>query len=61
MLKTVGADPKNEVMILSGSGDEFMMDSDPEGFALEDEGLPYWAYEYAYKDARINVSSRVST
>ena len=59
MLKTVGADPKNEVMILSGSGDEFMMDSDPEGFALEDEGLPYWAYEYAYKDGRINVSSLV--
>src|SRR3954452_18819965 len=50
MLKTVGADPENEVMILTGSGEEFMMDSDPDGFALETEDLPHWAYEYAYKD-----------
>jgi len=60
MLKTVGADPENEVLILTGSGEEFMMDSDPEGFALEDEDMPYWAYEYAYKDGRINVSSLVN-
>ena len=38
MLKTVGADPKNEIMILTGTGDEFMMDSDPEGFKLEPLG-----------------------
>ena len=48
MLKTVGADPGNEVLILTGSGDEFMMASDPEGFALEEADLEYWAYEYAY-------------
>lgn len=60
MLKTVAADPVNEVLILSGSGDEFMMASDPEGFALEDEDMPYWAYEYAYKDGRINVSALVN-
>lgn len=60
MLKTVGADPKNEVLILTGSGEEFMMDADPEGFALENEDLAYWAYEYAYKDGRINVSSLVN-
>ena len=60
MLKTVGADPENEVLILTGSGEEFMMDSDPQGFALEDEDMPYWAYEYAYKDGRINVSSLVN-
>jgi len=59
-LKTVGADPENELLILTGSGDEFMMDSDPEGFALEDEDMEYWAYEYAYKDGRINVSSLVN-
>ena len=47
MLKTVGADPENEIMIFTGSGDEFMMDADPEGFKLEAEDLPYWAYEYA--------------
>lgn len=60
MLKTIGADPENEVLILTGSGDEFMMDSDPEGFALEDADMPYWAYEYAYKDGRINVSSLIN-
>jgi len=60
MLKTVGGDPKNEIMILTGSGNEFMMDSDPEGFKREEEDLEYWAYEYAYKDGRINVSSLVN-
>jgi len=56
MFKTVGADPKNEVLIFTGSGNEFMMDADPEGFKLEQEDLDYWAYEYAYKDGRINES-----
>jgi enoyl-CoA hydratase/carnithine racemase len=60
MLKTVGADPENEILILTGSGDEFMMDTDPEGFALEEDDLQYWAYEYAYKDGRINVSSLIN-
>jgi enoyl-CoA hydratase/carnithine racemase len=60
MLKTVGADPENEVLILTGTGEDFMMQADPEGFALEEEDLPYWAYEYAYKDGRINVSSLVN-
>src|ERR1700731_683684 len=60
MLKTVGAVHENEIMIFTGSGDEFMMDADPEGFKLEAEDLPYWAYEYAYKDGRINVSSMVN-
>lgn len=60
MLKTVGADPKNEIMILTGTGDEFMMDSDPEGFKLEEEDMAYWAYEYAYKDGRINVNALVN-
>jgi enoyl-CoA hydratase/carnithine racemase len=60
MLKVVGADPQNEVLILTGSGDEFMMRSDPHGFELETEDMPYWAYEYAYKDGRINVSALVN-
>ncbi len=60
MLKTIGADPENELLILTGSGEEFMMDSDPQGFALEDADLPYWAYEYAYKDGRINVSALIN-
>lgn len=60
MWKTVGADPENEIVIFGGSGDEFMMDADPEGFKLEEKDLAYWAYEYAYKDGRINVSSVVN-
>src|SRR6201992_4447162 len=61
MLKVVGADPENEVLILTGTGDEFMMRSDPEGFAIEQENLDYWAYEYAYKDGRVNVRALVNT
>ncbi|WP_030619216.1 enoyl-CoA hydratase/isomerase family protein [Streptomyces fulvoviolaceus] len=60
MLKTIGADPENEILVLSGSGPDFMMESDPAGFELEDADMPYWAYEYAYKDGRINVSSLVN-
>jgi len=60
LLKTVGADPENEVLILTGSGEHFMMAIDPDGFALEREDLQHWAYEYAYKDGRINVSSLVN-
>ena len=59
-LRTAGADPENELLILTGSGEEFMMDSDPRGFELEEQQLEHWAYEYAYKDGRINVSSLVN-
>src|ERR1700757_4089639 len=60
LLKTIGADPDNELLILTGSGEHFMAALDPEGFALEREDLQHWAYEYAYKDGRINVSSLVN-
>lgn len=60
MLKTVGADPENEILILGGTGDDFMMEAAEDGFVLEAEDLAYWAYEYAYKDGRINVSSLVN-
>jgi len=60
LFKTIGADPKNEVMIFTGMGEDFMMDVDPEGFALEEDDLQYWAYEHAYKDGRINVSSLIN-
>ncbi|MFW7349568.1 MAG: enoyl-CoA hydratase/isomerase family protein [Pigmentiphaga sp.] len=60
LFKAIGADPANEVMIFTGSGDDFMMDADPDGFQLEEQDLAYWAYEYAYKDGRINVSSLVN-
>jgi enoyl-CoA hydratase/carnithine racemase len=60
LFKTVGADPENEIMIFTGSGEEFMMTADPEGFKLEQDNLEYWAYEYAYKDGRINASSLIN-
>lgn len=60
MLKTVGADPENELLILTGSGEHFMMAIDPDGFALEREDLQHWAYEYAYKDGRINVNALIN-
>ena len=59
-LKVVGSDPKNELMIFTGTGDHFLKAVDPDGFALEDEDMEYWAYEYAYKDGRINVSALVN-
>jgi enoyl-CoA hydratase/carnithine racemase len=60
LFKTVGADPDNEVFIFTGTGKYFMMEADPEGFKLEAEDLQYWAYEYAFKDGRINVSSLIN-
>jgi enoyl-CoA hydratase/carnithine racemase len=60
LLKTVGADPENELLILTGTGEHFMMAIDPEGFALERENLQHWAYEYAYKDGRINVGALIN-
>ncbi|MEO9181691.1 MAG: enoyl-CoA hydratase/isomerase family protein [Acidimicrobiales bacterium] len=60
MLKVIGADPKNELLILTGSGEEFMMASDPKGFELEEADMTYWAYEYAYKDGRTNVSALIN-
>jgi enoyl-CoA hydratase/carnithine racemase len=60
MLKVVGADAENELLILTGTGPDFMMETEPDGFRLEDEDLAYWAYEYAYKDGRINVNSLVN-
>src|ERR1035438_2685151 len=60
LFKTIGADPENEVMIFTGTGKDFMMDADPEGFKLEQEDLQYWAYEHAYKDGRINTTSLIN-
>lgn len=60
LFRTIGSDPDNEILIFTGSGDEFMMNADPEGFKLEEKDLGYWAYEYAYKDGRINVASLIT-
>jgi enoyl-CoA hydratase/carnithine racemase len=36
------------------------MEMDEDGFVLEQQDLPYWAYEYAYKDGRSIVSSLIN-
>lgn len=59
LFKVIGQDPENELMIFTGSGDDFMMTADPDGFALEAEDPQYWAYEYAFKDCRINITSPI--
>ncbi|MGO9418578.1 enoyl-CoA hydratase/isomerase family protein [Roseiarcus sp.] len=59
LFKTVGADPENEVFIFSGTGNNFMMEVDPDGFQLEKDDVAHWAYEYAYKDGRANVRALV--
>ena len=60
VFKTVGADTENEIMIFTGTGDNFMMEPDPEGFAIEAEDLECWAYEYAFKDGRVNLNSLIN-
>src|SRR5260370_37243911 len=42
LFKTIGADPDNEVMILSGTGENFMMNADPEDFIVEQEDGKHW-------------------
>ena len=59
LFQTIGADPQNEVLIFTGIGRNFMMEVDPNGFALEAEDLAFWAYEYAFKDGRKNVASLI--
>ncbi|MGA2794671.1 MAG: hypothetical protein ABSE69_14305 [Roseiarcus sp.] len=44
LFKTIGADPENEVMIFSGTGDDFMMEADPTGFYLDHDDLQHCAY-----------------
>src|SRR5207245_10767035 len=48
LFKTIGADPEHEVMIFTGTGADFMMAADPEGFNLEQDDRQHWPYEYAY-------------
>jgi enoyl-CoA hydratase/carnithine racemase len=59
LFKTIGQDPENELVIFTGSGDDFMMTADPTGFELEEQDPQYWAYEYAFKDCRINITSPI--
>lgn len=60
LFQAIGADPKNELMILTGTGADFMMDVEPDGFRLEEQDQAHWAYEHAYKDGRVNVSSLIN-
>lgn len=59
LFKTIGADPQNEVMIITGTGGSFMNHVDPDGFQLEADDRQNWAYEYAYNDCRLNITSQI--
>ena len=60
LFRTIASDPKNEIMIFTGTGSNFMMNVDSNGFELEHQDLQHWAYEYAYKDGRNNIHSLVN-
>lgn len=60
LFRTLASDPKNELLIFTGTGPTFMMNVDPLGFELEKKDLHSWAYEYAYKDGRTNVASLIN-
>jgi len=60
LFRTLASDPKNELLIFTGTGPTFMMNVDPLGFEIEKKDLNYWAYEYAYKDGRTNVASLIN-
>ncbi len=59
LFRTLGSDPKNEVMILTGTGPTFMMNADHESFRIERERPGYWSYEHAFKDGRVNLISLI--
>lgn len=59
LFRTLGSDPKNELMIFTGTGPTFMMGADHESFAIEREQPGYWSYEHAFKDGRVNLISLI--
>lgn len=59
LFRVIGSDPKNEVMIFTGTGPTFMMNADHESFRIEREQPGYWSYEYAFKDGRVNLISLI--
>jgi enoyl-CoA hydratase/carnithine racemase len=50
--RTVGADPENEVMILTTTGDTWIANFDDSSFSKEDDDRPYYSYEHMYFDGR---------
>src|SRR5437879_8255635 len=53
LFKTIAADPENEVMIFTGTGQDFMMDADPAGLKLGHEDLQHCTNTYTYKNRLI--------
>lgn len=60
LFRTLGSDPENEVMILTGTGPTFIMNVDTESFRIEREQPEYWSYEYAFKDGRVNLNALIN-
>ena len=58
--QTVGADPENEVMILSTMGETWIANIDDSSFSKEEDDRPYYSYEHMYYDGRRMLISLIN-
>ena len=58
--QVVGADPENEVMILTTAGDTWIANMDDSSFSKEEEDRPYYSYEHMYYDGRRMLISLIN-
>ncbi len=58
--QTVGADPENEVMILTATGDTWIASIDDSSFSKEEDDRAYYSYEHMYYDGRRMLISLIN-
>ena len=58
--QTVGADPENEVMILTATGDPWIASIDDSSFSKEEDDRAYYSYEHMYYDGRRMMISLIN-
>lgn len=58
--QTVGADPENEVMILSTTGDTWIANIDDSSFSKEEDDRAHYSYQYMYYDGRRMLISLIN-
>ena len=58
--QTVGADPENQVMILTTTGDTWIANIDDSSFSKEEDDRPYYSYEHMYYDGRRMLISLIN-
>ncbi len=57
--QTIGADPENEVMILTATGDTWLANIDDSSFSKEEEDRAFYSYEHMYYDGRRMMTSLI--